>query len=88
MSLVTLKMEEICSSETSVLARATRRHSPEDNILPNNMLSPNRRMLYDLGSTAIQTLARVPDEIGRDLKGRGTGTDICLTELRTIMRVR
>jgi hypothetical protein len=32
-SLITLKMEAIATSETSVLTRATRRHIPEDGIL-------------------------------------------------------
>jgi hypothetical protein len=31
--LVTLMMEAICSSETSVLTRVKRRHNPEDGIL-------------------------------------------------------
>jgi hypothetical protein len=36
-SLVKLKMEATCPSEKSVLlSRATRRHSPEDNILPES----------------------------------------------------
>jgi hypothetical protein len=35
-SLVTLKMEATCSSETSVLTGATRRHISEDNILIKN----------------------------------------------------
>jgi hypothetical protein len=32
----TLKMEAICSSETSVHTRSTRRHIPEDGILHNH----------------------------------------------------
>jgi hypothetical protein len=47
-SIVTLKMEAVSSSETSVLTTATRRNIPEDTILyrDNVVTLPNKGMWY------------------------------------------
>jgi hypothetical protein len=49
---VTLMMEVICSSETSVLTTATRRHIPEDGIL-NGHRSENLKSYIELAGWAL-----------------------------------
>jgi hypothetical protein len=52
---VTLMMEAVCSSETSVLTTATLRHTPKDGIL----YSHHRENLKSSGSVATETLGLI-----------------------------
>jgi hypothetical protein len=69
-SLITLMIEEILSSETSVLTRATRRKIPEDGLLRNHSASTNLRCI--VSSLAWQSKYQVRNELSEPLSGQFT----------------